>query len=159
ERVERLLHLLADHIGGDHEVAHVAALMRLAGSWNSKRAAPVLTRIIENRPAARYEIEDLEEWLADASRPLLVARPRPQTNGGGDAFADYASSVPVSPDALLAEMAVGSIHEIQTKVIASLVARGEASDVIDQKVLDATKRAYAKGGVTRTWNWDKELRA
>src|SRR5262249_26784715 len=122
-------------------------------------AAPVLTRIAENRPAARFEIEDLEEWLTRAGRPLLVARPRPKTNSGSDAFAAYANSVPVDPEALLAEMAIGSVHDIHTKAIASLVARGEDGDVIDQKVLDATKRAYEKGGATRAWNWDKELRA
>jgi hypothetical protein len=127
-RAEFLMHALADHLGGDHAVAHSAALMRLPGTWNNKRE-PILARVVESRPAARYEIEDVEEWLADA-RPLLVAKTATIKTAADDPLSAYASGAgaPVDVDAELAAMTFGDgehgIHHTQTRVIASLVVRG-----------------------------------
>jgi hypothetical protein len=165
-RAESLMHALADHLAGDHAVAHSAALMRLPGTWNNKRETPILTRILESRPAARYELEDLEEWLADA-RPLLAQTAAIANNPKveNSPFAAYAASAgtPVDGDAELAAMTFGDgehgIHRTQTRVIASMVARGVGPDEITQKVLDATKAAYGRSGITERWDWKKEVRA
>src|SRR5215471_19964204 len=87
-RVEAALRRLADHIGGDAQCAECARLMRVPGTTNYKREVPIAVRVLEDRPAARYELAELEEWLAEA-RPLLTRRPR-QGNGAGGAFATYA---------------------------------------------------------------------
>jgi AAA domain/RepB DNA-primase from phage plasmid len=163
-RVERLLHALADHVGGDHAVAHCAALMRLAGTWNSKHGTPVLARMTDNRPTARYEIEELDEWLTDASRPILTKRATATTNGAANPYAEFTAgaSGPVDVDSMLAAMTVGdaehSVHATQTKVIASMVARGVSLDEIEEKVLNATKAAHARSK-EGPWNWQQEARA
>jgi putative DNA primase/helicase len=170
ERAERLLHSLADHVGGDHEVAHSAALMRLPGTLNCKRDAPVLARVVESRPAARYELGDLKEWLEAATRPLLVRKPavrRVRTNGAADPFAAYAATAggtgePVDVELVLDSMTYGGgdngVHTSQTRAIAAMVARGFVDEDIDRLVLEATQRAHAKSGAG-PWNWQKEARA
>src|SRR5262249_14859503 len=89
-RVEAALRRLADHIGGDPQCAECARLMRVPGTTNYKHENPVAVRILEDRPAARYELTELEEWLAEA-RPLLTRRPK-QGNGVGEPFAAYAGN-------------------------------------------------------------------
>jgi hypothetical protein len=70
--------------------------------------------------------------------------------------------VPVDVDGELAAMTFGDgehgIHRIQTRVIASMVAHGVDPDKITQKVLDATKAAYSRSGITERWDWKKEQR-
>jgi hypothetical protein len=78
ERVEALLRLLADHLGGDLACAEVSRLMRLPGSHNTKAGAWTEVRVIEDRPL-RHEIDDLAEWLETASpviRQSLARRRR-----------------------------------------------------------------------------------
>ena len=163
-RAELLMHALADHLGGDHAVAHSAALMRLPGTWNSKREAPILAHIVENRSAARYELEDIEEWLADA-RPILTKKATAAKAKTDSPFSAYAASggAPVDVDTELAAMTFGDgehgIHHTQTRVIASMVARGVDQDEIAHKVLEATKAAYVRSGLTKPWDWKKEQRA
>jgi hypothetical protein len=52
-RVEAALRRLADHIGGDPQVAECARLMRIPGTRNYKRETPVAVRVLHDRPAAR----------------------------------------------------------------------------------------------------------
>jgi hypothetical protein len=162
-RAESLMHALADHLAGDHAVAHSACLMRLPGTWNNKRE-PVLARVIESRAAARFELTDLEEWLTDA-RPILTRNAALAKAADESPFSAYAASAgaPVDVDAELAAMTFGDgehgIHRTQTRVIAALVARGVDPDEITQKVLDATKAAYTRSGITEQWDWKKETRA
>ncbi len=89
-RVEVALRRLADHLGGDPQCAEISRLMRVPGTVNFKRQVPVAVRVLEDRPAARYELTELEEWLAEA-RPLLTRRPK-QGNGAGEPFAAYAGN-------------------------------------------------------------------
>jgi RepB DNA-primase from phage plasmid len=98
-RVEAALRRLADHIGGDPQCAECARLMRVPGTTNYKRENPVAVRVLEDRPAARFELRELEGWLAEA-RPLLTRRLK-QGNGAGEPFAAYAGNgaTPASADA------------------------------------------------------------
>src|SRR5262249_55120727 len=73
--VEAALHRLADHLGGDPQCAEISRLMRIPGTMNYKREDPVAVRVLGDRPAARYELAELEEWLTEA-RPLLTRRPK-----------------------------------------------------------------------------------
>src|SRR5439155_3340542 len=100
-RVEAALRRLADHVGGDPQCAECARLMRIPGTVNYKREVPVAVRVLEDRPASRYELADLEEWLAE-TRPLLTRRPK-SGNGAGEPFAAYTGNgaAPIDVEARL----------------------------------------------------------
>ena len=157
-RIETALRRLADHIGGDPQCAECARLMRVPGTVNYKRETPVAVRVLEDRPAARYELAELEEWLTEA-RPLLTRRPK-QGNGAGEPFAAYAGNgaAPIDVEARLAAMrhqgaGDASIHKTQVQVTAALLERGEAIDDVVAKVLAATKLIGDPA-----WDWAKEER-
>jgi hypothetical protein len=161
-RVEAALRRLADHLGGDPQCAEISRLMRIPGTVNFKRETPVAVRVLQDRPAARYELAELEEWLAEA-RPLLTRRAR-QGNGNGAAgtpFASYAENSgapPIDVEARLAQMRHGgaddaSIHRTQVQVTAALLERGEEIDAVVARVLAATKLIGDP-----TWDWAKEER-
>jgi hypothetical protein len=158
-RVEVALRRLADHVGGDLQCAECARLMRVPGTTNYKRETPAAVRVLRDRPAARYELAELEEWLAEA-RPLLRRRPK-QGNGAGTPFAAYADSgtAPIDVETRLTEMrhegaGDASIHSTQLQVTAALLARGEETDSVVAKVLAATRIVGDPA-----WDWDKEERA
>ena len=158
-RVEAALRRLADHIGGDAQCAECARLMRVPGTTNYKREVPIAVRVLEDRPAARYELAELEEWLTEG-RPLLTRRSK-QGNDAGGAFAAYAgngNAPPIDVEARLAQMRHGgaddaSIHKTQVQVTAALLARGEATEAVVAKVLAATKSVG-----DAAWDWAKEER-
>jgi hypothetical protein len=157
-RVEAVLRRLADHLGGDPQCAEVSRLMRIPGTVNFKRETPVAVRVLGDRPTARYELAELEEWLAEA-RPLLTRRPRPG-NGAGAPFAAYAGNgtAPIDVAARLAQMRHGgaddaSIHKTQVQVTAALLERGEETDAVVAKMLAATKLVGDPA-----WDWTKEER-
>jgi hypothetical protein len=143
-RVEAALRRLADYLGGDPQCAEISRLMRVPGTVNFKRETPVAVRVLQDRPAARYELAELEEWLAEA-RPLLTRRPK-QGNGAGAPFAAYAGNgaTPIDVDARLAQMRHGgaddaSIHKTQVQVTAALLERGGEVDAVVARVLAATR--------------------
>src|SRR5262245_430692 len=157
-RVEAALHRLADHLGGDPQCAEISRLMRVPGTVNFKRERPSAVRVLEVRPAARYELAELEEWLAEG-RPLLTRRPK-QGNGAGKPFAAYAGNgaTPIDVAARLAQMRHGSaddasIHKTQVQVTAALLERGEEIDAVVARVLAATKLVGDPA-----WEWTKEER-
>jgi hypothetical protein len=159
-RVEAALRRLADHLGGDPQCAEISRLMRVPGTVNYKREVPVAVRVLQDQPAARYELAELEEWLAEA-RPLLTRRPK-QGNGAGGAFAAYASgngtAPPIDVEARLAQMRHegaddASIHKTQLQVTAALLERGEEVDAVVARVLAATKSVGDP-----TWDWAEEER-
>jgi Protein of unknown function (DUF3631)/RepB DNA-primase from phage plasmid len=158
-RVETALRRLADHIGGDPQCAECARLMRVPGTVNYKREVPVAVRVLEDRPAARYELAELEEWLADA-RPLLTRRPK-QSNGASAPFTAYAGNgaVPIDVEARLGRMrregpGDASIHQTQLQVTAALLERGEDINAVVARVLAATQVVGDPA-----WDWAKEERA
>jgi len=133
--------------------------MRVPGTTNYKREIPVAVRVLGDRPTARYELTELEEWLAEA-RPLLTRRPK-SGNGAGDPFTAYAGNgaAPIDVDARLAQMWHGgagdaSVHRTQLQVTAALLERGEEADAVVAKVLAATKLIGDP-----EWDWAKEERA
>jgi Protein of unknown function (DUF3631)/RepB DNA-primase from phage plasmid len=157
-RVEAALRRLADHVGGDPQCAECARLMRIPGTVNYKREVPVAVRVLEDRPASRYELADLEEWLAE-TRPLLTRRPK-SGNGAGDPFTAYAGNgaAPIDVEARLAQMRHGgagdaSVHRTQVQVSAALLERGEETEAVVANVLAATKLIGDSG-----WDWAKEER-
>jgi Protein of unknown function (DUF3631)/RepB DNA-primase N-terminal domain len=159
-RVEAVLRRLADHVGGDPQCAECARLMRIPGTTNYKRETPVSVRILENKPAARYELSELEDWLTEA-RPLLTRRPKANGNGASEPFAAYAGTggaAPVDVEARLAAMRHGgagdaSIHCTQLQVTAALLERGEEIDTVVARVLAATRKAGEP-----PWDWGREER-
>src|SRR5262245_17696260 len=157
-RIEAALRRLAHHIGGDPQVAECARLMRVPGTVNYKRDVPVAVSVIEDRPAARYEFAELEEWLAEA-RPLLTRRPK-QGNGASAPFTAYAGNcaVPIDVEARLAQMrhegaGDASIHLTQLQVTAASLERGEDVDNVVARVLAATTVVGDPA-----WDWAKEER-
>jgi putative DNA primase/helicase len=158
-RVEAALRRLADHLGGDPQCAEISRLMRIPGSVNYKREAPVAVRVLGDRPAARYELAELEEWLAEA-RPLLTRRPK-QGNGAVEPFAAYAGNggkPRIDVDARLAAMrhqgaGDASIHKTEVQVTAALLERGEEIDAVVARVLAATRSVGDPA-----WDWAKEKR-
>ena len=80
--VERLLGLLADHLGADRAAAEVSRLLRLPGSHNSKGGdwIEVVTET-NGGPLVRYELNDLCKWLEAVSAPAIARRPPEKGNG------------------------------------------------------------------------------
>src|SRR5262249_24334418 len=115
--------------------------------------------VFEDRPAARYELVELEEWLTE-TRPLLARRLK-QGNGAGEPFAAYAGNscaAPIDVEGRLAQMQHGgaddaSIHKTQVQVTAALLERGEEIDAVVARVLAATKVVGEPA-----WDWAKEER-
>jgi hypothetical protein len=81
ERIEALLRLLADHVGGDLSVCEASRLMRLPGSHNTKNGEWIEVKIIADRPV-RYELEDLAEWVEVVS-PIIQRKPSCAHGGNG----------------------------------------------------------------------------
>jgi hypothetical protein len=170
-RVEHLLRRLCDHLGGDPAVCEAARLMRLPGTHNTKDGAWKAVEITDYRPAARYDIGELEEWLADAT-PIIRRKPAAPGNGanrangssGDNPFLDFGeqTKAPIDIEERLAAMrhqGVGetSIHTTQLQVSASLLSQGRPIDEIVDILLAATRQAAGEAGAT--WNWDREARA
>ena len=160
ERVERLLHQLADHVGGDPAVCEIARLMRVPGSHNTKNGEHVEVRIISG-PGGRHEISDLEDWLTDA-RPFIPRKDA--TPQGRNPFLDVdlpGGGAPVDIEARLAAMRYQgsgdtSIHQTQLAATAAMLNRGTSVDEVVDTILTATRTAAGDAG-TR-WNWHHEER-
>src|SRR4051812_13759777 len=75
QRIESALKLLADLFAGDQAVTHCAALMRLPGTHNTKHGNSIECLSID-RSGHRYELDDLEDWLAETS-PVILRKVRP----------------------------------------------------------------------------------
>jgi hypothetical protein len=158
-RIEAALRRLADHVGGDPSCAEISRLMRVPGTVNYKRETPASIRVRQRRPAARYELEELEEWLVEA-RPLFARRAK--GNGASPpygAYAEHGDGAPVDVEARLAAMrhqgeGDSAIHPTQVSVTAALLARGESIESVVEKTLEAT-RAVGEP----TWDWAKEERS
>ncbi|MGB6766749.1 MAG: DNA-primase RepB domain-containing protein, partial [Methyloceanibacter sp.] len=168
ERVEALLRLLADHLGGDPACAEASRLMRLPGSHNTKDGAWTEVRVVEDRPL-RYEIDDLAEWLETAS-PVIWRKP---SGGNGQdqdvernpwlAVAErFGVKPPIDVEARLAAMGYqgpgdAGIHATQISVSAALLNRGVSTDEVVDVLLTATRAAAGSFG--ERWNWQRETRA
>lgn len=160
ERIEAALRLLADTLGGDLQVAQVVALMRLPGTHNTKGGEHWLVESTGVREQ-RYELDDIEEWLAEQS-PLLTrkVRPKPPEQNPYLAIAESLGfKPPIDVEERLAAMVYQgegdrAVHATQLAVTASLIRRGVVFDEVVSTVLAATRAAAGDYG-TR-WNWRRE---
>jgi len=164
ERIEAALKLLADLVGGDPAVCEVARLMRLPGTHNTKGGAflPVEATKLGDE---RYELDDLEDWLAEQS-PVILRKERPQQQPDTNPFLAAASRLGFKPPldvekrlSAMSYMAGGdaSIHSTQLAVSASLLNAGQSADEVVATILEATKCAAGQYG--ERWNWKREEKA
>ncbi|MCA1452166.1 hypothetical protein I6F35_02915 [Bradyrhizobium sp. BRP22] len=165
ERIESALRQLADLVGGDLQCCEVSRVLRLPGSHNTKNDGWVEVEVIR-LTEARYELGDLEEWLAEAS-PVILRKDRPQAVTAGQAadnpYLRYAIEHGYKPSLdvekrLNAMMFMGggesAIHATQIAVSASLLNAGEDIDDVVRLILEATRNAAGHYGAR--WNWRRE---
>jgi len=162
-RVDDALKLLCDLVGGDIKPAHTAALMRLPGSHNSKKEDQyhAVTTVWKNNGACKtdlvvYELDDLEEFLAEASPKILRKdRPPAKTVGEDNSFENYGDKIKNSykpktdvikrlDDMMFMGAGNSAIHETQLSVSASLLGEGESNEDIVSVLMDATRKAAGK---------------
>jgi hypothetical protein len=164
QRFEAVLKLLCDMFGGDMAVTHAAALMRLPGTHNTKHGKWIEVTTIANS-GARYELDELEEWLAETS-PVILRKNRPaqvpETNPFLAAATMLGFKPPIDVEKRLAGMSYmaggdAAIHSTQLSVSASLLNAGRAVDEVVEVILAATKGAAA--GYGERWNWQREEKA
>ncbi|WP_440642076.1 AAA family ATPase [Bradyrhizobium sp. PUT101] len=166
ERIESALRQLADVVGGDLQVCEVSRLMRLPGTHNTKHGAWTEVQVI-NETGARYELDDLEEWLSEQS-PIILRKSREpaKTAGQDNVYLQYAREHAYKPlidveQRLTNMMYMGggenSIHTTQISVTASLLNRGVPIDDVVAIVMGATRAAAGEYG--KHWNWKREERA
>lgn len=166
ERIESALRQLSDLLGGDLAVCEISRVMRLPGTHNTKNDGFVAVELVELHPDRRYELDDLEDMLAELSPVLLrKVRERGQTVGELDPWAQYVKDfgfkAPIDVEQALAQMMFmgggeASIHQTQLVVTASLLSRGMAPGEVVSIVLEATK--IAAGAYGGRWNWRREER-
>ena len=165
ERVEAALKKLADVLAGDTTVCHVASLMRLPGSHNSKRGEWIEVTTVVAREGC-YTIEELEAWLAIAA-PVLRRRPSEKGNGHDqdDPWLALAKAQgfkrPIDVEQRLTDMqhrgpGDSAIHLTQLSVTASLLNGGVPVEEVVARVLEATQAAAGADGTS--WDWAREER-
>jgi hypothetical protein len=133
--IEHLLRRLADHLGGDVAVCHVAAIMRMPGTTNSKNGDKLEVRILVERPEALYTIEELKTWLESAT-PIIHRKGEAGNGSSPDCpFIAFANELigkpPVDIDQAFAEMVYlgpgggGNANLTLRDCTAAMIARGD----------------------------------
>jgi AAA domain len=148
ERADRLLKRLVAQLGADRAPTHFAALMRRAGTVNSKDGGGPCEMILDT--GTRCELSDIEAYLD------LV-------DGNGELFASAdegashdRSEVPVDTDADLTAMEFGNtdgrgVNATVCRVIPSLIWKGWHPDDIAAAVVDAAMQMAERCGL----EWDR----
>jgi phage/plasmid-associated DNA primase len=169
ERIENALRGLAAIVGGDPSVCEVSRLMRLPGSHNSKYG-DIREVVTETLDGPRYELEELEDFIAETAPILTYVMPTVTTRtarvAGGpveplDPYAELANDPSfrsrLDVDAALEAMVFpGNIHDTQRSVCASLIKAGMPAPEVIEIVLNATRAA--QGVDVARWNWKHEER-
>jgi AAA domain-containing protein len=164
DRLECALKQLADLVAGDMAVTHAAALMRLPGTHNTKHGKNIEVTVLVDS-SARYELDDLEEWLSEAS-PVILRKIRPAQFPESNPFLATANLLSFKPPIDVAKrlgamsyMAGGdaAIHTTQLSVSASMLKAGHTADDVVKVILVATKAATT--GYGENWNWRREEKA
>lgn len=166
ERLEAALRKLADAVGGDPAVCHVAALMRLPGTHNTKRGDFREVKIEHLNSDVRYELEDLEDWL-DEQRPVLGRKDKIGTEVPGAGFypsqpaddnpylkhaREWGYKPRIDVEAALAAMVEGvNVHTTLRDVAASLIHVGQPLEEVVGILMEAARKV---GDLN--WNWRAE---
>jgi len=157
DRVERLLRMVARHVGGDPTVAHRVALLRMPGTHNSKRGEWTEVRVIKEGTET-YTLDELDAWLVSGTPPVMHRRNQdPDDNPFLRRANEQGYKAPVDVEARLVAMIVGgdgetSVHNTQLSCTASLTAMGVDEDDAVALILDATKTLPGTDG----WDWRTE---
>jgi hypothetical protein len=162
-RVETALKLLCDLFGGDQAVTQCVALMRLPGTHNTKFGKSFEVITVANS-GGRFDLDDLEEWLAEAS-PVILRKDRPAEVFDNPFLAlamaqGFKPSIDVEKRlGAMSYMGGGdaAIHGTQLAVSASLLRAGITTDDAVRLILEATKGAA--GAYGERWNWKREEKA
>jgi P4 family phage/plasmid primase-like protien len=152
---ERVLKRLAEVFAGDPLPAQSAAVMRLVGTHNSKRDGWRECVVLAEHERL-YELGDLAEMLDGLPVQLVPAGVAPaekKAAAAADPFLDFAAIKRMDIEAELAEMRLHDpenkgmgVHRVRRDAAASLVARGHADEVIFDRLMAETERAYAEAG-------------
>jgi hypothetical protein len=165
EEYDNFLGVLCDYVGGDSKPAHVAGLMRVVGSHNTKNGDWIRVQIVEDN-GHRYDLGDLKEWQTESSPKILRKdRERDQSAGQrGNVWEEFAKNfkTPVDVEKRLAAMQFmgtgpASIHDTQLSVTASMLNAGVPIDEVVSVVKAAT--VVAAGDYGKRWNWTREENA
>jgi RecA-family ATPase len=112
------------------------SLLRRPGTLNSKHEPHVVCRILQKGPAV--DLTELEEFCELVEGTTLLTR-KPKAGNGHDRAEGEPRTGPVDVPAELATITDGaSANAVQSRVIASLLRKGEHPDDVLKLVVDAT---------------------
>jgi RecA-family ATPase len=148
EAAYRLLRRMATHLGADMAPTHFAALMRRAGTVNSKDGGGPCQVIVET--GARCEASDVEAYLDLVEDNGLLFSPREEM------ARTEKREGPVEVEAELAAMKFGDangagVNATHCRVIPSLIWKASHPDDVANLVVDATMQMAERSGLT----WDR----
>jgi hypothetical protein len=161
DRHKRLLHRLADILGGDPAACQIPQLMRLPGTINSKNGERHEVRVLSDHTELRYELVDLEQWAAAIHEPFLHRKSVTGKTGNGansdNPFLAFAAAfideAPLDVDQLLADMVYrgagggGNAHDTLLRCSAALLTRGEKREVVIERCLATLALAAVRSGL------------
>src|SRR5262249_5136148 len=158
-RIEEVLQLICNYIGGDPQAAETARLLRLPGSHNTRNAGESLPVTLEDVDLSRrYDLSELTDFLLEA-HPILPQRKKADDEPG----LDFTEATPGSVDVemRLATMKYKgkgwtSIHATQLSVTAALTADNRPIEETVERVLAETRRVAERDDPGQKWNWDAE---
>lgn len=155
DRIETALRQICDVVGGDLQVCEIARVMRLPGSHNTKFGKRTPVAVVHSTDI-KYELSDLEEWLAEQSPVILrKERPRAITLGEMDGFDLYLREIgfktPIDVEKRLNGMMYmgfeeASVHWTQRDVTASMLSKDHSIDEVVDILIQATKTAAGQYG-------------
>ena len=151
-RVVAVWKRLADKLAADPAPVHRAALIRCVNTHNKKNGGNGLCRPLWNGggPLDVTELEELDDLLTE---PLLTRKPKP----AGEPHAGIGEHKgPVDIEVEFASMTNGaSTNAAQTRIIPSLLRKGEHPDDVLELVVD---RTMAQCGVGLGWTREAETK-
>jgi hypothetical protein len=151
DRVVAVWKRLAEKLAADPAPVHPAALIRCVGTHNKKNGGNGLCHALWNGggPLDVTELEELDGLLVE---PLLTRKP----SAGGAKAADNEEKTPVDVDVELAAMTDGkSVNAVHTRIIPSLLRKGEHPDDVLEFVVNET---MTRIGTALNWTRAEEIR-
>jgi RecA-family ATPase len=131
--------------------------MRCPGGTNTKNGDNIPVEMWGGDDDTKYDINDLIETWSKTPPVLTVARP---TSGNGADAAAEERAGPIDVDACLAAMRFGSasngIHVTQRSVSCSLLRQGLSTELVLERLLEATRKAVAGDPRAAAWRWNEE---